>query len=128
MWSAARRSKERATKENEPRGGGRLSKSSPLHIVPRSEHELWYGAGETSEETLAGLHADSQKLAHALKNEGALFFSDIRRRVGLLPSQGERAVAELIGAGLATTDSFGGVRTLLTPESKRQPLRRPGVR
>ena len=41
---------------------------------------------------------------------------------GLLTTQVESALAELAGLGLVTSDSFAGLRALITPSSKRKPL------
>jgi ATP-dependent helicase Lhr and Lhr-like helicase len=41
---------------------------------------------------------------------------------GLLPTQVEQALGELSGLGLVTSDSFAGLRALITPASKRKPL------
>jgi ATP-dependent Lhr-like helicase len=43
-------------------------------------------------------------------------------RSGLLHSQVEEALAELVANGSVTADSFTGLRALLTPSSKRPPL------
>ena len=40
----------------------------------------------------------------------------------MLPTLVERALGELAGAGLATADSFSGLRALLTPPDKRKSL------
>src|SRR6185503_18327244 len=40
----------------------------------------------------------------------------------LLPSYVERGLAELAGAGIATADSFAGLRALLAPQEKRRGL------
>ena len=40
---------------------------------------------------------------------------------GLLRSQVEEALAELVALGLVTSDSFGGLRALLVPSDRRQP-------
>jgi len=40
----------------------------------------------------------------------------------LLPTQVEQALGELAGLGLVTSDSFAGLRALITPSSKRKPL------
>src|SRR5262249_2936969 len=58
----------------------------------------------------------------ALELQGASFFSDLAERSGLLRSQVESALAELVAAGLVTADSFTGLRALLTPSSRRPPL------
>ncbi len=55
----------------------------------------------------------------ALKRGGALFFSEIVRRTGLLPSQVEEALSQLAALGFVTSDSFDGLRALLVPSDKR---------
>jgi len=57
-----------------------------------------------------------------LNGQGASFFSDLVDRSGLLRSQVEGALAELVASGTVTADSFTGLRALLTPSSKRPPL------
>ena len=57
----------------------------------------------------------------ALKQHGALFFSDIVRITGLLRTQVEAALGELTAWGLAASDTFAGLRALITPASKRRP-------
>ena len=52
----------------------------------------------------------------------ALFFGEIVRRIGLLPSRVENAIAELAANGWVTSDSFEGLRALLVPDDKRQPF------
>ncbi|HEY8019756.1 MAG TPA: hypothetical protein VIH93_01560, partial [Thermoanaerobaculia bacterium] len=47
---------------------------------------------------------------------------------GLLQTQTEEALAELVAWGLATADSFTGLRALLVPSSKRPPIERVGDR
>ncbi len=39
----------------------------------------------------------------------------------MLPSEVEQALGELVALGLVASDSFGGLRALLTPSSQRQP-------
>jgi len=54
-----------------------------------------------------------------LGNGGALFFTELVRRTGLLPSQAEEALSELAALGFVTSDSFDGLRALLVPSNKR---------
>jgi ATP-dependent Lhr-like helicase len=56
----------------------------------------------------------------ALTAGGALFFLDIVQRTGLLRVQTEDALAELAAAGLVTSDSYRGLRALMTPSSRRR--------
>jgi ATP-dependent Lhr-like helicase len=43
-------------------------------------------------------------------------------QTGLLATQVEQALAELVGMGLVTSDSYAGLRALITPSNKRKPL------
>jgi ATP-dependent Lhr-like helicase len=54
-----------------------------------------------------------------IRARGASFFDDIADGVRLLPAELEQALAELVSLGLVTSDSFGGLRALLLPSSKR---------
>ena len=63
--------------------------------------------------------ATSRALFDALQSGGALFFSELVRRTGLLPSQVEDALSQLAAIGLVTSDSFDGLRALLVPSDKR---------
>jgi len=57
-----------------------------------------------------------------LSHRGASFFTDLTAGSGLLATQVEQALAELAAAGLVTSDSFTGLRALLTPSDRRKPL------
>ena len=98
---------------------GRLSagtsaplKSSPISLMLRAH------AAPAEREIPATLSAEARTVFEALRTRGALFPAEI----GLLPSVVERALAELSGAGLATADSFAGLRALLAPAEKRKAL------
>ncbi len=58
----------------------------------------------------------------ALSRRGASFFHEIVAATGLVPAFVERGLAELAGAGVATADSFAGLRALLAPPDKRRRL------
>jgi ATP-dependent Lhr-like helicase len=62
------------------------------------------------------------QVLQVLVSRGASFFDDIVERAGILKSQCEAALGELAAAGFVTTDSFTGLRVLLTPTSRRRPL------
>jgi ATP-dependent helicase Lhr and Lhr-like helicase len=57
-----------------------------------------------------------------LEKHGASFFHDIVRHAGILPTQAEQALGELVTRGYVTSDSFSGLRALLTPTGKRPSL------
>jgi ATP-dependent helicase Lhr and Lhr-like helicase len=53
---------------------------------------------------------------------GASFFDDLVSGSGLLRSQAEEALGELVSAGLINADSFSGLRALLIPSDKKRQL------
>src|SRR6185436_16053379 len=71
---------------------------------------------------LEGLGSEAGAVAQVLRSRGASFFHEIYTGAKLLPTQAERALGELAGAGLVTADSFSGLRALLAPPDKRKSL------
>ncbi len=63
-----------------------------------------------------------QRCARRSINKGASFFHELVAATGLVPAFVERGLAELAGAGVATADSFAGLRALLAPPDKRRRL------
>jgi ATP-dependent Lhr-like helicase len=57
-----------------------------------------------------------------LHGHGASFFDEIVDATGLLRTQAEEALAEIVALGLVHSDSFSGLRALLTPSDRRKPL------
>ncbi|MDB5976826.1 MAG: box helicase, partial [Nevskia sp.] len=57
-------------------------------------------------------------------SHGASFFSDLLHDTGLIRTELELALGELVSNGLVTCDSFAGLRGLVTPAEKRNRLRR----
>jgi ATP-dependent Lhr-like helicase len=60
-------------------------------------------------------------VADYLTGHGASFFDELAGGTGLLPSQAEEALAELVALGLVNSDSFAGLRALLVPSDRRRP-------
>ena len=56
-----------------------------------------------------------------MRQQGASFFDELVEGSGMLRSQVEDALAELVALGLVTSDSFGGLRALLVPSERRRP-------
>jgi ATP-dependent Lhr-like helicase len=65
---------------------------------------------------------DTERVLGMLVRGGALFFGELVKRTGLLPSRVEEALSELSAQGWVTADSFEGLRALLTPQEKRAPF------
>lgn len=65
---------------------------------------------------------NAARVWQCLKTQRASFYDDIVFGTGLLKSQCESALGELVAEGWVTSDSFIGLRVLLTPSAKRRPL------
>jgi ATP-dependent Lhr-like helicase len=65
------------------------------------------------------LSSTSEAVYQYLKERGASFFSDIVDATRLLRTQVEEALADLVASGLVVSDSFTGLRALLTPSHKK---------
>src|SRR5947208_12339256 len=52
----------------------------------------------------------------------ASFFGDLVNATGLLRTEVEKGLAELVAWGLVSSDSFAGLRALLVPSDRRRPL------
>jgi ATP-dependent helicase Lhr and Lhr-like helicase len=63
----------------------------------------------------------ARMVADYIQTHGASFFDEISDSVGLLPTQAEEALAELVALGIVNSDSFGGLRALLVPSDRRRP-------
>jgi len=71
------------------------------------------------------LSTDAARVRDALREHRATFFADLVRLTGLLRTQVEAALGELVANGLITSDSFAGLRALITPSAKRASFSRP---
>jgi ATP-dependent helicase Lhr and Lhr-like helicase len=92
-------------------------RSSPIALYLRENLADWLTL--TLPKSAIELSVTSQAVFEALQSGGALFFSELVNRSGLLPSQVEEALSQLAALGLVTSDSFDGLRALLVPSNKR---------
>jgi ATP-dependent Lhr-like helicase len=92
-------------------------RTSPIALYLRENLTEWLALALPN--SAIEFSATSRALFDALQSGGALFFSELVRRTGLLPSQVEDALSQLAAAGLVTSDSFDGLRALLVPSNKR---------
>jgi ATP-dependent Lhr-like helicase len=110
-----------------PKSNGRRSvplKSTPISLFPRVAATAW--ARQPADEP-AQVSARAAGVAAFIAENGASFFDEIVDGTHLLRTQAEEALAELVAAGQVISDSFAGLRALLTPT--RHHKRRPqGVR
>ena len=98
-------------------------RTTPIAIVDRMNRSLWMTlSGVTGDEDLS-LSTYAKTVLDLTTRQGAVFFDDIVAQAGILRTHAEEAVAELVSAGMATSDSFAGLRALLAPTRHRESRR-----
>jgi ATP-dependent Lhr-like helicase len=116
--SAATRS---ATSEN---GGERVRGSAPVRNTPiallrRKNFAIWNSVFPQPSLSEVEFSTTTRAVHEYLATRGASFFSDIVEGTKLLRSQVEESLGELVANGLVISDSFAGLRALLTPGSRK---------
>jgi len=94
-------------------------RTTPIALLTRRHAPVWASHAGTPDSMPSGR---AQKARDCLREQGALFFEELAEATGLLRPQVEEALAELVGLGLVTSDSFGGLRALLVPSDRRKPF------
>jgi ATP-dependent Lhr-like helicase len=93
-------------------------RTTPITLLVRRHARHW---ASLSTADAVRLSARAQAVADVVRDQGASFFDELVESSGLLRSQVEEALAELVALGLVTSDSFGGLRALLVPSDRRKP-------
>jgi ATP-dependent Lhr-like helicase len=96
-------------------------KTTPLAFVFRPRLSVWYRLETAAPE---GLSATGTKVLDVLRQWGASFFDDLQQQTGLLKTQLENALGELVAWGLVNSDQYQGLRVMITPDKRRKPGRR----
>jgi ATP-dependent Lhr-like helicase len=94
-------------------------RSTPISLLSRRALAAWRGLSTTDNGEASRLSPRAQSVADFLKAHGASFFDEVVSGTGLLKTQAEEALGELVALGLASADSFAGLRALLVPADKR---------
>ncbi|MGH8304559.1 MAG: DEAD/DEAH box helicase, partial [Steroidobacteraceae bacterium] len=81
-------------------------RATPIVLLARRNLRLW--SALTGASGGAQLSASAARVADYLGAQGASFFDELASGTGLLPSQAEAALAELVALGLVNSDSFAG--------------------
>jgi ATP-dependent Lhr-like helicase len=92
-------------------------RSTPIVLLARRNVPLWSALTDQSEP--AHLSSRAEAVAGYIREQGASFFDEIAEHVGMLPSEVEDALAELVALGMVNSDSFAGLRVLLLPSGRR---------
>jgi ATP-dependent Lhr-like helicase len=93
-------------------------RGTPIALLGRRHLRAW--AALAGPVDAGAPSAAARKVSDQLGAHGASFFEEIVESTGLLPSQAEEGLAELVGLGLVNSDSFGGLRALLVPSERRR--------
>jgi ATP-dependent helicase Lhr and Lhr-like helicase len=112
----------------EPQDGKRKNpavKTTPLAFIFRPNLWIWRNAEAPVPE---GLSAAAMRVREVLKQWGASFFEELQPQTGLLKSQLEQVLGELVAWGLVTSDQFQGLRAMIQPLKRRtQRSRHAGI-
>ncbi|MEO8669686.1 MAG: DEAD/DEAH box helicase [Tahibacter sp.] len=101
------------------REGGGPVRTTPIVLLQRRNLAIWNGLRTPVDSEATSLSSRAQAVADYLRMHGASFFDEISGGAHLLRVELEDALAELVAAGRAGSDSFAGLRALLVPASKR---------
>ncbi len=96
---------------------------APISLTARQHLGMWRTLARTQRPTGVRLSARAQALADFLSGHGASFFEELLSGSGLLRTQAEEALAELVASGLAHSDSFSGLRAMIIPSDRHRRLR-----
>jgi ATP-dependent Lhr-like helicase len=108
-----------AARRSDPERGAAPVRATPIVLLARRNLRLWTTLAGSADP--AHLSANAQRIARYLATHGASFFDEVAPGSGLLPTQAEEALAELVALGLVNSDSFAGLRALLVPADRRKP-------
>ena len=98
-------------------------RGTPVLLLPRRNASHWAALARDLSDKVqddeAALSSRAHRLADFLAAHGASFFDQMLAGTGLLQTELEDALAELVARGHVHCDSFAGLRALLVPPSKR---------
>jgi ATP-dependent Lhr-like helicase len=96
---------------------------TPISFVPREHLEEWLTFTDTpSSERMSGPASD---LLAALRTGGPMFPQNLQKAAKLVSGHVEMGLADLLARGAITCDSFGALRQMITPPSRRRAALRP---
>ena len=93
-------------------------RGTPIALLSRRHLRAW--AALAGPVDAGAPSSKARRVLEHLDTHGASFFDEIVESTGLLASQAEEGLAELVGLGLVNSDSFGGLRALLVPSDRRR--------
>jgi len=112
-------------------GGGHKGgpiRTTPIALFRRERGAVWQSLTVQSDPAQLPLSHSARAALDALDQRGASFFGDLVNATGLLRTELEKGLGELVAWGLVTSDSFAGLRALLVPSDRRRPIGGGGFR
>jgi ATP-dependent Lhr-like helicase len=104
-------------------GGGSAIRVTPIAFVGREQLEEWLSLTEApAMERMSGPASD---LLRAFAARGPMFPQNLPKAANLVPAHVEMGLADLLARGMITCDSFGALRQMITPPSRRRSALRP---
>jgi ATP-dependent helicase Lhr and Lhr-like helicase len=113
----------RLTPPTNPNGRARHASpvgATPIALIERRRAPLWMALAPSSG-AAPPLSGRAEAVLDCLKTRGAMFFDELADASRQLRPQLEEALGELVALGVASSDSFGGLRALLVPSGQRKP-------
>ena len=113
----------RRTGPSAPRTG--TTTATRIAFIDRRHLAAWRPAGANGDpETLGAMSSRARRLRELLRTGGAQFFDDLKVQSGLLATQVEDGLAELVAGGHVTADGYAGLRALVRRHRRTGPRRR----
>jgi len=97
-------------------------RTTPVALFRRERGEVWRSLALAAEPAALPLSHSGRAVLDVLEQRGASFFGDLVNATGLLRTEVEKGLGELVASGLVSSDSFAGLRALLVPSDRRRPL------
>ena len=110
--------------KNQEKTRNPVGKSTNISLLPRAHLPYWRNFSPPPIQNELTLTSSAQKVIETLKTWGASFFQELLTETGLLKSQLQTALGELIAHGLITADSFQGLRHIILPQVVQQRRRK----
>jgi ATP-dependent Lhr-like helicase len=107
-----------APRSSDSERGAAPVRSTPIALLARRNVRIW--SALVGQQDRVALTPRAEQVAAFIRSQGASFFDEIVDGAGVLQSQVEEALAELVALGMVNSDSFGGLRALLLPSDKRR--------
>jgi ATP-dependent helicase Lhr and Lhr-like helicase len=104
---------------NERVRGAAPVRNTPIALLRRKNFAIWNSVFPQPALSEVEFSTTTSAVHEYLQARGASFFTDIVEGTKLLRAQVEESLAELVANGLVISDSFAGLRALLTPASRR---------